>query len=369
MMRECDTAACYARKKRSNVKLIKRTFLVASAVIGVAITSGICTAAPSDCKLIRIAEWPVRLEHNKLIVDGAINGRKIGIMLDTGAERSLILRSAAIRLGLTLRRSSRYRLFGLGGETEVEVAHLDEFKIGQATQKNWQVIVAGERDFGDDIAFLLGDDFFHKVDLEFDLAARAVRLYQSKDCDGVSLAYWSTNGAGQVEIEEVDGNHPQIVLTVQINGQPLRALLDSGASTSMLATSDAARLGVTPQTPGVVARTAGGLGAKKIDSWIGPFESFTIGDETVKNPQIRFADLWKDVTYGEVGSRLQRQVGLHPMLLGADFLLAHRVLVAHSQRRIYFTNAGGPMFQSSRPLETRKDPGPEVDTKPKTGEN
>jgi predicted aspartyl protease len=350
--------------------LIRQTFLVASAAIGVAIASGICTAAPSECKLIRIAEWPVRLEHNKLIVDGAINGRKIGIMLDTGAERSLILRSAAIRLDLTLRRASRYRVFGLGGETDVEIAHLDEFKIGQAVHKNWQVIVAGERDFGDDVALLLGDDFFYKVDVEFDLAARAVRLYQPKDCDGVSLAYWSANGAGQVEIEEVDGNHPHIVLTVQINGQPLRALLDSGASTSMLATSDAARLGVTPQTPGVVARgPGGGLGPKKFDSWIGPFESFTIGDETIKNPQIRFADLWKDTTYTETGSRLHRQVGLRPMLLGADFLLAHRVLVAHSQRRIYFTNAGVPMFQSSRPLETLKDPGQEVGTKPKTGEN
>jgi hypothetical protein len=304
--------------------VIKRTLLIASAVIGVAMASGICTAAPSECKLIRIAEWPVRLEHNKLIVDGSINGRKIGIMLDTGAGQSLILRSAAIRLGLTLRRASRYRLFGLGGETDVE----------------------------------------------FDLTAHAVRLYQSKDCDGVSLAYWSANGADQVEIEEVDGNHPQIVLTVQINGQPVRALLDSGAGISILTTSDAARLGVTPQTPGVVARTSGtGFGPKKIDSWIGPFESFTIGDETIKNPQIRFADLWKDTPYGETGSRLQRQVGLRPMLLGADFLLAHRVLVAHSQRRIYFTNAGVPMFQPSRPPETLKDPGQEVGTKPKTGEN
>ena len=57
------------------------------------------------------------------------------------------------------------------------------------------------------------------------------------------------------------------------------------------------------------------------------------------------------------------------MLLGADFLLAHRVLVAHSQRRIYFTNAGGPMFQSSRPLEILRDPGQEDGPKAKTGEN
>ena len=82
-------AACYARKKPGNVKVAKRTLLIASAVMGVAMASGI-RAAPSDCKLVRIAEWPVRLEHNKLIVDGSINGRKIGIMLDTGAQRSLM---------------------------------------------------------------------------------------------------------------------------------------------------------------------------------------------------------------------------------------------------------------------------------------
>jgi predicted aspartyl protease len=349
--------------------LIKRHFPKTFVLIGIAIASGICTAAPSDCKLLRIAEWPIRLERNKLIVDGTINGQKIGILLDTGAERSLILRSAAVRLGLTLRRARGLRFFGLGGETEVQTAHLDEFKIGDATRKNWQVIVAGEHDLGGEVALLLGDDFFHGADVEFDLAHGAVRLFQPKDCDGVPLAYWSTSGADHVGIEAVDDTHPHVVLTVQINGQALRALLDSGAGTSMLATSDAARLGVTPETPGVVSvgpRT--GLGAKKLDSWIGPFQSFTIGDETIKNPMIVFSDLWKDTTYTRTGSNLRTQVGLQPMLLGADFLVAHRVLIAHSQRKLYFTYAGGPMFQVSRTLETRNDPAQEVGTKP-TGEN
>jgi hypothetical protein len=188
--------------------LIKRSFPAASVLIGFAISSGLCTAAASDCKWLRIAEWPIRLERNKLIVDGTINGQKIGILLDTGAERSLILRSAAIRLGLTLRRARGLRLFGLGGETEVQTAHLDEFKIGDATHKNWQVIVAGEGDLGGDVALLLGDDFFHRVDVEFDLAHGAVRLFQPKDCDGVPLAYWSTSGADHVEIEAVDDTHP-----------------------------------------------------------------------------------------------------------------------------------------------------------------
>ena len=36
--------------------------------------------------------------------------------------------------------------------------------------------------------------------------------------------------------------------------------------------------------------------------------------------------------------------GLPHMLLGADFLRAHRVLVARSQGRLYFTYSGGTVF-------------------------
>ena len=33
------------------------------------------------------------------------------------------------------------------------------------------------------------------------------------------------------------------------------------------------------------------------------------------------------------------------MLLGMDFLKAHRLLISNSQRRIYFTYNGGPVFK------------------------
>ena len=32
------------------------------------------------------------------------------------------------------------------------------------------------------------------------------------------------------------------------------------------------------------------------------------------------------------------------MLVGADFLRSHRTLVSHSQRKIYYTYTGGPVF-------------------------
>jgi predicted aspartyl protease len=319
-----------------------RTFLIVAAAIGLGVAS-MAAAAASKCKLVRIEEWPVRQERDHLIVDGAVNGQKIGIILDTGAMASLILRSAAVRLSLDRRWFKGYVAFGVGGETEVETAYVEEFKIGQAARKGWWVMVAGERDFGGDAAFLLGEDFFQQADVEFDLAHNAVRLFQPRDCSGVSLAYWATDDVGEVEIDKIDGRRPWIVLTVRINGQPVKAMVDSGASTSLLDKRAAAGLGVTPETPGVVAGgRAMGLGKKSVDVWIGRFQSFAIGNETIKDTTIKFADL-----LAEVPGDVPLAERMPPMVLGIDFLRAHRVLVAHSQRKIYFTYAGGPVFNAA----------------------
>jgi predicted aspartyl protease len=349
------------------LKLIKRhRFLAASAILGLAVASSLAVAAPSNCKLVRLAEWPVQMKRNALIVEGAVNGHKLGIMLDTGAGSTMILRSAAIQLGLPRQTVRGYRAFGVGGELDVEVTSVDEFKIGEATRRSWQMLVAGEFDLGGDVGVILGDDFFHKVDVEFDLAHNAVRLYQAKDCEGVSLAYWAKEGASEVDIAPVDATRPQIVLPVLVNGRQVRALLDSGAATSVLDKWEAEQAGVTPQTLGVVeVGAATGLGKKTVDSWIGPFRTFTIGDEMIRDTTLHFADLYKDATFTPVGSRVPRKVDeLQPMLLGADFLRSHRVLVAHSQRKMYFTYVGGPVFQVTQAPEPRNNRPPKFDYKP-----
>jgi clan AA aspartic protease (TIGR02281 family) len=277
--------------------MMKACSFIAAAAIGLAMADS-AAAQANKCQVVRIAEWPVRAQYYRPVVDGTINGQKIGILLDTGATQSLVRRSATTRLGLTRYDAEGYRVFGSAGETPAQYVHIDEFRIGEAARKNWRVLVVGEHDFGDDIAVLLGDDFFRQIDVEFDLANKVVRLYETKDCESVSLAYWATDPAGAVPIE----GDRQIELTVAVNGKPLRALLDSGSGYSVLTMADAAQLGATPQTPGVVA---GGcflaLGSKREDSWIATFESFAVGNEIIRNPRIRFADLWRHVTYTETG--------------------------------------------------------------------
>ncbi|MBI2753733.1 MAG: aspartyl protease family protein [Betaproteobacteria bacterium] len=312
-----------------------------------AMSSVVANGAPAmqNCKLVRIAELPIRIEDNRLVADGAINGQKVGILLDTGAGTSFIHRSSVTRLGLIPQEVVGYRTFAIGGETSAHAVHVDKFEIGQFLRRNWRVLVAGEGAPRGDVAVYLGYDFFQSVDIEFDLAHHAARLFQPMDCEGVSLAYWTTEPAGEAAIEP----GPRLEVTIQINGQPARALLDSGATSSIVAMDFAGRLGLTPESSGVVAAGCSiGLGKKPVETWIAQFQTFAIGNELVRNPSIRFADVWKDVTYTETGSRVPRHVaGLPSMLLGADFLRAHRLMVAHSQRKIYFTHTGGTVFPAT----------------------
>jgi len=324
-----------------------RAMFSASAGMCLAVSCGIAAAEAAKCKLAKVAEWPVRIERNMLLVDGAIDGKPVDVMLDTGATRTLIFRTAATRIGLDAAGTRNYRMFGVGGETRIDSAMVDEFRVGDFVRKNWRMFIAGEWNFGADV--LLGEDFLQNVDIEFDLAHNAIRLFVPENCGGMALAYWASDGLGEVEMDAVHAGSPQITLTVRINGQSLRAILDSGASLSVLGKSEAARLGVTPETPGVVAAgRSAGLGSKTVASWIGPFASFAIGNETIRNTEIRFADLFKDAKYSVIGSHIPAKVeGLPQMLLGVDFLRSHRVLIAHSQRMIYFTHNGGPVFQQT----------------------
>jgi predicted aspartyl protease len=315
--------------------------LLSASLLAALLAAGIAAAAPSNCKLVRIDEWPVRVQGGQVLVDGAINGNKVAVMLDTGAMRSLMPRTAAAKLGLKLQQT-RYSVFGIGGNSFVDVAQLGEFRIGNATRKKWGVAAAGEKAFPGGVGFILGDDFFSQADVEFDLAHNAVRLFQPKDCNDVALAYWLPGEASEVAIERVDELHPQIVVTLLINGQPIRALLDSGAATSILTKSAAARLGVTPDKADVVAvGRMGGVGASTIESWLGRFDSVVIGNEKITDTTLRFGEI-----YDDSGPRV------HPMLLGVDFLTSHRVFVAHSQRKLYFSYVGGPIFQRTGPVRT-----------------
>ena len=60
------------------------------------------------------------------------------------------------------------------------------------------------------------------------------------------------------------------------------------------------------------------------------------------------------------GSHLARGREFADMLLGIDFLRAHRVYVAHSQGKLYFTYNGGPVFSVAARAAAKPAPKPDM---------
>ena len=104
------------------------------------------------------------------------------------------------------------------------------------------------------------------------------------------------------------------------------------------------------------------LGVTTIGDWrmgtkVNLERSLKIGDETLKNVRLAVVDWNLRSSRAPTGSHIPFRMDT-PMLLGVDFLKAHRVFVAHSQRKLYFTYEGGQVFlrqpeqSSSRELES-----------------
>ncbi len=75
-----------------------------------------------------------------------------------------------------------------------------------------------------------------------------------------------------------------------------------------------------------------GVGKEFFATYLAPVSSFKIGQEEIRNTRIRIGDI---------------ELSSADMLIGADFFLSHRIFVANSQRKLYFTYNGGPVFNLS----------------------
>jgi len=294
-------------------------------------------ADPPKCKLALVVEWPVQLIGGLPVIEGAINGKKIGVLLDTGSFTTLITNAAAEKLELSTWPRSGY-IAGFGGESRVREVRIGELRIGGAVRKGISVLVGGERPLaGGRVDLILGDDFFKQLDMEFDYAKGIVRLFRPRDCEGVSLAYWDSK-ALELLMERGD----KIVVPIKVNGQAARALVDSGASSSWVALSFAEKLGITPRTAGVVPAGCGyGIGAALVRHWVARFDTLDIAGETIRNPRLPFAEGPDDRVF----------IVDHEVILGTDFLRTHRMLVSRTQRKVYFSYIGGLIFPTTPALD------------------
>jgi predicted aspartyl protease len=281
------------------------------------------------------------------LVNAGINGKDALFLADTGAAYSMLNSSATSDFRLDVEPAPAwFASSGVTGEAHTMITRARVFSIFGVNVPDIDFIVV-DHATEPGLAGVLGQNVFRLGDMEFDLAHEVIRLLHPRDCDHKDvLVYWAATEAkpySVIDIEAQTRESPHVLGEAYINGTKVRVLFDTGAYRSFVTLKAAARVGVTPESAGVTrAGSFAGIGGRRGDEWLAPFASFKIRDEEIRNTRLRIGDL--KVTDAD-------------MILGADFFLSHHVLVATSQKKVYFTYNGGKVFDlSPRPAGTADSP-------------
>lgn len=306
--------------------------VVAGMTVGVS-----AQAAQTACQYHEVATLPLELlERNAApVIQGSINGQPVQMLLDSGAQHTYLINAEMDRQGLSMARQKR-QIAGVGGSASMFLVRIRDMAVGPSHVSNANFSVVDALDQAS-FAAIVGADFLSQADMEVSLADKQARFFHADGCADQGLAYWDSN-ALDIPMDSMSLKDQRQIIEVEVNGQKVRATIDTGAASSVLSLEAAGRAGITPQSAGVApAGIMTGIGSEKVPAYNAPFDSFTIGGETINNPHIRIADWHLTQWFGRNGPE---------MLLGRDFLKTHRVLLAMSQHKLYFSYLGGQVFLS-----------------------
>jgi tetratricopeptide (TPR) repeat protein len=290
-----------------------------------------CFAA---CTLQKYAELPVVMNGRRAVVEGSINGSPATFIADSGAFYSMLWPDLASRLHLRLEKPpGGMELRGIGGKEDPHVTTVNDFALrglGVGVLHKVQFLVAGQSTGPED--GLIGQNIIGRADTEYDLGNGAIRLFHSIGCEKNSLAYWAgTSAVSEMTMEQTSDWEPHIIGSAKLNGLKINVVFDTGSPVSEVSLKAANRAGFNPASATGNFRQRSPLGPRESEIWVTRFDDLDLGGEEIKNVKMRVSD--------------SVMPGNFDLILGTDFFLSHRIFVAQSQHKIYFTYMGGRVFE------------------------
>jgi predicted aspartyl protease len=273
------------------------------------------------CRTIRLAETAVAMLSNQPIVKVFANSAAVLLLLDTGAEATVLTPAAAQRIGAQHARVEWGRqMHGLTGDIPAGELELRNLTIGGVEVPRRRVRVGPieiVNALSGPLDGVLGADILRSFDIDLDLPGRRMSLYQGQSCAAASPAW------AQPYVRIAAGRSPsnRLSFSVQLDGRRISALFDSGAQYSVLSTRIALALGVTEavlaRDPPVTVRGADG---EQLSAHAHRFFRLEVDGEVIRNAEI-------DVT----------EISLNEadLVLGIDFLGSRRVWISYGSQQLF----------------------------------
>jgi hypothetical protein len=274
------------------------------------------------------AETPLVEDNGRILVQVSIAGHdSLIFILNTAAQGSVISPETRDLLGLDPESGQTMNVMGASGPTTLTLMTLPPVTVAGETRDEMNAVVMDmtpyRRSPGPPYAGILGINFLQHFDVEIDVPDSRLRLWRHRE--GSASPAPPTAPANLDNLAAVQGF---VTFDVEVGDTVARAILDSGAHTSMINWHAAGAAGVTRETPGLV------VGQSVVGISGDTFESHSQRFDGVTAEELRFPPLDMNITDLPIFQAMG--FGERPaMLFGADFLRECRVFISYSQKRVH----------------------------------
>lgn len=277
-----------------------------------------CTPSPINCDLVVAAKVPLEVHNRLLVVPAGINGRWVKLLVDTGAERTVLSADAVDRLGLARDAQTITRSTGVGGVYTAHDAIIPGLVLGGVRFPLTRVSV-GQFRFGPGLSAdgLLGSDVLLAFDLDIDVPDHTLTFYRPRVCPDAQPPWHEP----YERVAGVRALRDRLLIPLELDGVAGMGILDTGAQATTIGMSMANRLGLTPAAmdgdPVVEHHGAGP------------------GSQDARLHQFRLLEIGPVVAHRPVLSVLPVDAGVGDALVGEDFIDGRRIWLSFATRDVF----------------------------------
>jgi predicted aspartyl protease len=278
-------------------------------------------AAAGSCGTARLGEATVATLRNAPIVTLLANGTPVTLLLDTGAETTILTPAVVERIGAQRPRVEFQRqLHGLAGSLQTSEVELRSFTVGGVAIPWLRVRVAPVNVasvFSGPLDGVLGADTLSSFDLDLDLPGHRMIIYAKQTCPDAAPV-WSDPYA-RIAAGRSRGDH--LFFPVKLDGHRIDAFVDTGSQFTVLSTRAALTLGVTePVLAHDRVATVRGAASERLPAHVHRFSQLAIGAEVIRNPETIVTDV---------------RLSDADLVLGIDFLKPRRIWLSYGSQQIF----------------------------------
>ncbi len=269
----------------------------------------------ATCSLTIAASLEMRtIDDGRFTVPIQIEGHEYQLMPDTGGYWNTLIPRVVKKEGYRTQQADQ-NLIGFGSSIMKMFVTVKELGLGRARGHNFDFYVHnGDPRFYDGT---LTPQTIAAYDSDFDFAHDKFNLFLPDHCPG-KVVYWTREPAAIVPMT-LDSSH-HIRIPVTIDGKKIMAILDTGATTSVITVTAATRyLGIDNKNPGIKPLNSSGT----VFSY--PFQTMSFGDISISHPHV---EVYPDRAWND-----------NEMIVGMGVLRQLHLYVAYGEEKLYLTSA------------------------------